>query len=100
MTWNGEYPQLTPCLSQTVLPLIPLIVLLLIISYDLILVKKWSKRLAPIPYQWKVYLNLVYMNCKNIFKKFLNHKFSSALNCVIDVNIYVSYNKNFVAIFC
>jgi hypothetical protein len=57
MTWNGEYPQLTPCLIQTVLLLIPLIVLLLIMPYDLILAKKWS----PIPYQWSVVLNLVYI---------------------------------------
>jgi hypothetical protein len=66
MTWNGEYPQLTPCMSQTVLPLIPLIVLLLIIPYDVILVKNWSKKWAKIPYQWKICVNLVNMKRKNI----------------------------------
>ncbi len=61
MTWNGEYPQLNHCFSQTVLPLIPLIVLLLIMPYDLILAKKWSKKLLQIPYQWRIGLNLVYI---------------------------------------
>ncbi len=61
MTWSGEYLQLTPCLIQTVLPLIPLIVLLLIMQYNLILAKKWSKKLSQIPYQWRIGLNLVYI---------------------------------------
>jgi hypothetical protein len=99
MTWSGEYLQLTPCLIRTVLPLIPLIVLLLIMPYNLILAKKWSKKLSPIPYQWRVVLNLVYIKRKKYFSK-INHRFYSDLNCVIDVNICISYNKNFVAIFC
>ena len=59
MTWNGDSPQLTQCFSQTILPLIPITILLLLLPYDIVLLKKWSKRWSPIPNQWRISLNLV-----------------------------------------
>ncbi|CAM5999084.1 unnamed protein product, partial [Sphagnum balticum] len=58
--WNSISPQFTSCFRWTVIPLIPLALLLLTVPYDIYFAsKKWSINSPPVRWRWKSVTYLV-----------------------------------------